>query len=252
MEKIEKRDIADYEENYSNAVCGFEKYKVLYRRRKILEVINTFQPTTILEIGCGPEPLFYHDSNRKFTVVEPSDIFFENAQKLSELNKNVRCIKGFFEEVAYVLRKENISYDMVVCSSLLHEVTNPDKLLEVIKWVCDKNTIIHISVPNMYSIHRLLGVEMNILSNVFDVSEGNKILQQNTNFDLQKLRMLVQRNEMIIEEEGSYFVKPFSHKQMEDMIEKQIIDEHVLDGLYKLTEYMPQFGSEIYVNCKIN
>ncbi len=251
MEKIEKRDIVDYEKNYSNAVCGFEKYKVLYRRRKILEMINAFQPATILEIGCGPEPLFCYDSNRKFTVVEPSDMFFENAQKSSEQNKNVQCIKGLFEEAAYDLRKENISYDMVVCSSLLHEVTNSDKLLEAIKWVCDKNTIIHISVPNMYSIHRLLGVAMKILSNVFDASEGNKILQQNTNFDIEKLKTMMEINGLKVIEEGSFFIKPFSHKQMEDMIEKHIIDETVLDGLYKLTEYMPQFGSEIYVNCII-
>ena len=58
MEKIEKRDIVDYEKNYSNAVRGFEKYKVFYRKRKIVEIIEQYSPQSILEIGCGMEPLF--------------------------------------------------------------------------------------------------------------------------------------------------------------------------------------------------
>ena len=35
------------------------------------------------------------------------------------------------------------------------------------------------------------------------------------------------------------------------MMEKEILNESVLDGLYHLTKYMPEFGSEIYVNCKL-
>ena len=248
---IVERDIKKYEENYSQDACGFEKYKIIYRRRKILEIINEFQPRSILEIGCGPEPLFCYEKDKEFTIVEPSVKFYENAKRLSHPNQNVRCIRGFFEEVAHNLQEEKIIYDMVVCSSLLHEVTEPKELLEAIKRVSGKETIIHISVPNMHSVHRLLGVQMELLSGVFDMSEGNNRLQQNTNFDMCKLKDMVESVGMQVEEEGSYFVKPFSHKQMEEMVEKQIIDDHVLDGLYKLTEYMPQFGSEIYVNCKI-
>lgn len=103
----------------------------------------------------------------------------------------------------------------------------------------------------MYSMHRLLGVETGILSDVFDRSEGNIRFQQHTNYDIQKLKTMVEENGMTVVEEGSYFVKPFSHRQMQDMMEKQIIDESVLDGLYKLAELMPQFGSEIYVNCRV-
>ena len=52
-------------------------------------------------------------------------------------------------------------------------------------------------------------------------------------------------------ESGSFFVKPFSHEQMYNMMQQGILNEAVLDGLYYLTEYMPEFGSEIYVNCKL-
>ena len=250
MERIEKRDIIDYEKNYSNAVCGFEKYKVFYRKRKIVEIIEQYSPQSILEIGCGMEPLFcYVKGDQKFTIVEPAEKFCENAKQLSVENKNVTCIKGFFEEEADRLCET--SFDMVICSSLLHEVKQPEKLLNAIKKVCNSKTVIHINVPNMFSIHRLLGVEMGIISDIFEASDCNRQFQQNTNFDIAKLKTMMETNGLKVIEEGSFFVKPFSHKQMEDMVEKHIIDETVLDGLYKLTEYMPQFGSEIYVNCII-
>ena len=246
-----ERDITEYEERYSEDACGFEKYKVIYRRRKILEVIDQYQPETILEIGCGLEPLFCYEKDRKFTIVEPSEKFYEWARRLSRQSSHVTCIRGFFEEAAGALQERNAVYDMVVCSGLLHEVERPQSLLKAIKKVSSRKTVIHINVPNMYSMHRLLGVEMRILSDVFDKSEGNIRLQQHTNFDIQKLKTMVEENGMAVEEEGSYFVKPFSHQQMQEMMERQIIDESVLDGLYKLAEYMPQFGSEIYVNCRV-
>lgn len=245
-----ERNIADYEKDYSDLVNGFEKYKVVYRRKKILEIIDSYQPKSILEIGCGLEPLFCHiEKEIQSTIVEPSEKFYENAKRLGADNENITCIRGLFEEEANKLADRK--YDMVICSGLLQEVTNPVKLINAMKSVCDRETVIHINVANMYSIHRLLGVEMGILSNVFEQSETNKRLQQNTNFDMKRLRAMIEDNGLDILEEGSFFIKPFSHKQMEAMMEQHIIDDNVLDGLYNLAKYMPQFGSEIYVNCRV-
>lgn len=242
-----ERDIKDYEEKYIKN--EFEQYKVIYRRRKIVEIIEQYHVENILEIGCGLEPLFcYINKGGYFVTVEPASQMYENAKKLSEKYKNVVCIKGFFEEEIGNL--PDVHYDMVICSSLLHEVNDPLKLLAAIKKVCGRETIVHINVPNMNSLHRLLGVEMNIITDKFEASDNNKKFQQNTNFDLEKLMCMVENSGLKVIENGSYFVKPFSHEQMNTMMQQNIIDEKVLDGLYSITKYMPQFGSEIYVNCK--
>lgn len=117
------RDIEDYSKKYS--VPGFENYKVLYRRKKILEVIKNIKPQNILEIGCGSEPLFKYVENVRFTVVEPAQEFYDNAVTLATGNERVECFKGFFENVVENLSDE---YDMIVCASLLHEVENPGGL----------------------------------------------------------------------------------------------------------------------------
>ena len=61
---------------------------------------------------------------------------------------------------------------------------------------------------------------------------------------------MVEQNGFVILDSGSYFIKPFSSSQMYEMINKGIIDAKVLDGLYGLSQYLPLYGSEIYINCR--
>ena len=138
---------------------------------------------------------------------------------------------------------------LIICSGLLHEVSEPRSLLSAIRRICKEETVVHIEVPNANSMHRLLGVEMSLIEDIYSKSENNIRLQQNTNFDMDQLKKIVEESGMKIIEEGSLFIKPFSHKQMGEMCKCGIIDEYVLDGLYNLTKYMPQFGSVFVKMC---
>lgn len=240
------RDIEDYVEKYGKT--GFEKYKVLYRRNKIIEIITERHPERILEIGCGLEPLFQYICNTKFTIVEPSKLFCDNVADLIQARDiyNVECKRGFFEDIAPSLSKE---YDLIICSGLLHEVESPDRLIKSIADICNGDTVVHINVPNANSFHRLLGKEMGILQDVHEMSANNIDFQQNNVFDKNSLEKNVNDNGLQVIEFGGYFLKPFSHKQMYEMMQKRIVDEKVLDALYELGKRMPELCSEIYVNC---
>lgn len=61
---------------------------------------------------------------------------------------------------------------------------------------------------------------------------------------------MMETNGLKVIEEGSMCIKAFSHRKMRELITQEIIDERVLEGLYRIIKYMPQFGSEIYVNFK--
>ena len=241
------RDIEDYSKQY--AVTDFEIYQVRYRRKLVLEQIKRYNPQNILEIGCGYEPLFKYVPDIRFTIVEPSVEFYENAKKLAKGKKNISCIMGEMENVADGLTHH---YDMIICSSLLHEVEEPVKLLRSIEKICSDETVVHFNVPNSNSMHRLLALESGLISNVYEMSERNKLFQHNNIFDMKKLTELMRANNMEVIDKGSYFVKPFTHAQMYELISKGIINEQVLDGLYNIVKYMPELGSEIYVNCRKN
>ncbi|MCM1261960.1 MAG: class I SAM-dependent methyltransferase [Butyrivibrio sp.] len=194
------RDIVNYSEKY--AEHSFEEYKVFYRRRKILEIIDKVHPRSILEIGCGSEPLFLYVNNVDFTVVEASPNFYENAVKLAkDRNETITIINGFFEEVASKLSNQ---YDMIICASLLHEVEQPSELLGAIVGACNENTIVNIIVPNANSMHRLLGKEMGILADVHDMTRNNKDFQQNSVFDKKTLNKIVMESGMEILDRGGH------------------------------------------------
>ena len=244
------RNINYYEKEYIKE--DFEQYQVMYRRKNILEILKQYDTSSVLEIGCGMSPLFkylkYGEDFGSYTIVEPGERFYSNAKNMAGDNKHIKIYKGFIEELA-----GNISsnFSFIICSGLLHEVANPELLLKSIAILCNKDTVIHINVPNAESFHRILAKEIGLIENVYCLSDRNKLLQQNNIYNMELLNDIVKQAGFLVISQGSYFIKPFTHKQMFSMIKQEIINEDILDGLYEMSKYMPGYGSEIYVNCKL-
>lgn len=246
------RDITDYSERYAEQ--PFEKTQIELRKNKIIDIVNQYTPANILEIGCGTQPFFINYKNfEKLVIIEPSEAFYNNALYLKERNPNteseIKIFKLLFEDAVIIL--QNYSFDFIIISSLLHEVENARIFLEKLHEVIDKHTIIHVNVPNAYSFHRLLAYEIGIINSVYDMSDSNKRLQQFRIFDLHLLKSLITDCGYEILDSGSYFIKPFTHKQMQEIIENNIIDLKILEGLNKMTKYIPDMGSEIFINFKL-
>ena len=111
---MNNRNLEDYEEKYNDKDhYDFETFQIEFRRRNTLTLLNKNIHGSILEIGCGMEPLFgYLDDYTSYTVVEPSGIFYNVAKELvgddkriDGLNEMVAaavCI-ALSDEVLYVL-----------------------------------------------------------------------------------------------------------------------------------------------------
>ena len=83
----------------------FEEYQIRYRRKKVIEIVEKYPHDRILEVGCGLRPLFFDfDDYREMTVVEPSDLFVNNALKSDRLSPKVMVKKGFLEAISYIRR----------------------------------------------------------------------------------------------------------------------------------------------------
>lgn len=244
------RDIWDYEIKYKEEPC--ETYQVKYRRRKVLELIMKYPHENVLEIGCGLEPLFCHlQEYKKMVIVEPGQSFIDNAICLSKTaKKEIVCIKGFLEECVDQIKKLDIGFDYIVLSSLLHEVEEPGKLLKAIRDICEENTIVHINVPNANSIHRLLAKEMGLIDDVHELSPLQIKMQRNHVYDTESLCGFLTKCGFEVLEQGTFFPKFLSATQMEQMLKEKIIEENVFEGLYRLIKYIPEFGSELYVQVR--
>jgi len=242
------RDLEKYQLDYLK--LPFEPEQVRYRKRKTVESLRRHRARRILEVGCGLDPVFTHYTDfESLDIIEPSRIFFQAATKEAKARKldNVRLHAGTLESEASRLIDRD--FDFILISSLLHEVEDPVELLTSARSLCGARTVLHVVVPNARSLHRLLAVEMGLIGDIFTRSTTQKTMQQHGTYDLQTLTNLMTSCSFSVLESGTFFVKPFTHAQMAELLESGFLTTQMLDGLYGLTRYMPEFGSEIFLNA---
>lgn len=206
----------------------------------------------MLEIGCGMEPFFLsYKEFEKMTVVEPGKIMYESALRYSQKNdKNIVCINDFCENRVAELSKEK--FDFILLEGLIHEVEDPELLVESVKKICHKDTVVLISTTNPHSFHLTLAYESGIIPQLGILTDKARGFQRHSTFTMDEMKTLISKCGFEIIEEGSYFIKPFAHSQMKALLDNNIITEDVLDGLDKMVKYMPELGAEIYCVVRLS
>ena len=184
------RDIAKYAQDYIHADNDFESVMVHFRRQKVLEILNHYKPKHILEIGCGVRSIFdFYLDYELFIVVEPSELFCDSITKSKHFNPKITIINDFLENQLDTLKSEK--FDFIILSSLLHEVPNPHDFLRVVAKLCDKDTTLHINVPNNKSFHLLWAYESGLLKHIGQLTSTAVKMQQNSAFDKNSLSQIV-------------------------------------------------------------
>jgi len=238
------RDLLDYSREYTQ--LPFESVQAAIRRRVVLDQVRYVSPARLLEVGCGHLPLFVDLPDIICEVVEPVEAFAREAAAAAAMHRNARVHQVLIEDFAAAT-----PFDMVVASGLLHEVPSAGDVLRSIRALCRPGGAVHVNVPNAHSMHRLLAVAMGLARSPHELSQTQRRLQQSRTYDLPGLRDEVVAAGFEITDSGSYFVKPFTHAQMQDLKDCGVLSEHVLEGLARLAELMPGYGSEIFVNARV-
>lgn len=244
------RDIKDYTDKYVDE--PFESTMVEIRKRMVIEQCNKYNHDNILEIGCGMNPFFMdYKDYKKMVIAEPGELFVNNARSLSKSEKrDIAVVLGFLEEQIDTIKQMSVNFDFVILSSVLHELDDPQKMLNAIRDLCKDNTVVHINVPNANSIHRLIAIEAGLINDVHEQSAQMQKMQRRRTYDMDLLMKEIEKAGFEVVDSGSYFIKPFTHLQMQRCFDEGIIDDKVLDGLEKLVKYLPEYGAGIYVNVR--
>ena len=69
---------------------------------------------------------------------------------------------------------------------------------------------------------------------------------------MDQLRQLCLKMGFMILDEGSHFIKPFTHDQMQKLRNVGVLTDSMLHGMVGLERHLPGLGSEIYVNLRTN
>lgn len=180
------RDIKDYASKYVNE--PFEDVIVEIRKRNIIEQCKKYTHRRILEVGCGVSPLFMDfDEFEHMVIVEPSENFVHHAKILAKevgLSEKVFIYNNFLEDISEIVKRDEKEFDIIIVSSLLHEVEEPEKLLSSILSLCSDYTVVHINVPNAHSLHRLIALESGMISDVHEQSAQQILMQRCRTYDM--------------------------------------------------------------------
>ena len=244
------RDLEKYVNEYVGDY-GFERVLVLYRRRLVLERIRALRPARVLEIGCGSELLYAHYLAAdapvdKWVIVEPAREFAKSATEAG-LPNAVVIENGIEDAGDQVSRVLDGPPELIICSGLLHEVTNADAILASIARIMGPMTKLHANVPNALSMHRRLAVAMGLISEPTELSDRNRTLLQHRVYTIDTLQGDLERAGLRVVENGGILIKPFTHAQMERIA--PALGEAVLDGLDALGRLHPEWASEIYAEA---
>lgn len=239
----------EYEKQYKGEEW-FEQVLVKARRRRVLESAQRHPSRRVLEIGCGLDPLISSwPAFDQFTVVEPIAGFCDKTRAAAPAGADVVVLEGYLEEQVTAL-EARAPFDLIVASSLLHEVPDPRRLLASIRALAVADTVIHLNVPNVRSFHRLLALEMGQIEDIFSISEMEKRFERKTRFDRAKLYSLLNEEGFMVTRFETYFMKPFTHLQMEKIVDYKIVPNTMIDALDRMTKYAPELGCEMLVEAK--
>lgn len=183
-------------------------------------------------------------------VVEPAAGFFKKAQEdaAERDDKNIVVVNTTLENAPDEIKSHD--FDFILVSSLLHEIADQEAFLRALYKLCHADTVVHINVPNAGSFHRRLAVEMGLIKSTHEASAANIKFQQHAVFDMNLLRHAVEHAGFAVTDSGAYAFKPFTHEQMQKMLDSRLLTKEMVEGLYAMGKHLPSFCSEIYVNVK--
>ena len=241
----ENRNLDAYLTHYYK--LPFERTAERFRRRKLLETLALLQPQSILEVGCGLNSIFADiDESVCGTIIEPISALLERQR---HLQPRCKMHQSILEQIDPQLVT---THDCVLLSSLIHEVDDPKELIEKsLEWLKPKGTIICI-VPNGLSIHRFIGLHKGILdSQISRTATQNEMQQRQEVFTPETLSEMMGEFSLKTKSLTTFFPKIFGHAQMQDLLDRDVIDEQFLEQMYELSDHVSPAGSEIlYVGEK--
>lgn len=124
-------------------------------------------------------------------------------------------------------------------------------MLAAARKLCNTSGVLHVNVPNARSLHRLLAVSMGLIPEPGAPSETQRRMQQRAaTYDAASLRADLMAAGFEVVQQGSLLVKPFTHAQMQSLLDSGFMTSAMLDGFDKLVNELPDLGSEIWANAR--
>ena len=239
-------DHNDYQLHYQK--LSFEDKLRKYRMEYVAEYLKTIKSGKILEIGCGNDPIhFYFNDFDVLDLIEPGKHFYEFTKDKIAGDSRISIQNCFLEEANL---DANSDYDVIIIGGFLHEIDNPEEVVASVRNIANQQTIVITYVPNANSFHRVLALEAGLIKSNYEFSENDKAFGRRHVFNQQSIQSLFKHGGFDTVKSDTYFIKPFTHGQMNELMESTFLTEEIVTGFFKMSKYIPDMGCEIFLSAK--
>jgi 2-polyprenyl-3-methyl-5-hydroxy-6-metoxy-1,4-benzoquinol methylase len=206
-----------------------------------IEIIKkSIKNKNILNLGLGNGV-----TSRIFDVEVNSQMVIEGSREILEKfsfdSNKTTFIESYFENY-----NSDRKYNIVLANHVLEHVDDPVTLMKnkFHKWLTDDG-VAFITVPNAKSIHRLIGKQMGMLKNEYDLNNSDEKAGHQRVYDIDILRNHIEKANLEIIEIGGYNIKMVSLVQMKDW------SQELLDAIFEVSKKMPhEICANIWVKVK--
>jgi len=237
MSERKNNKVEESEKFYNNSFLNFDYQLAEYNFQTIKPY---FKGKLCLELGPANGFMTKHLVNEfnELHLLEGSEFLLSQIPDYQNVVKHL----SFFEDF-----ETNIKFDTIIMSHVLEHIADPVFILKKIKRWLAPDGILLVSVPNAKSIHRLVAVQMGLLSSIYELNSRDHELGHYRLYDMETLRLHVIDAGFNIIESGGVFFKPLSNGQIEKFWSTDMIE-----GFYKVGSLFPENCAEIFVVAKLN
>jgi 2-polyprenyl-3-methyl-5-hydroxy-6-metoxy-1,4-benzoquinol methylase len=216
----------------SNPETEFDYY---FKRLQAAALRPWLRGRQILELGSATGELssLLSPSSDSYSVVEGSQRNINAARARVPAATFVHSLWEDFEP-------ERSFTDIVACNALEH-VGNPVQLLRRAGGWLEPGGRLHAVVPNGLSLHRLVGVEMGMLNEPLDLSDGDREQGHVRNYTNESLRADLVAGGFEVAHAQGIFLKVVSNRQMLGW------DWNLIQAIDRVGQRFPEHGAELYV-----
>jgi trans-aconitate methyltransferase len=233
MSKI-KQKVEDAAAFYNQSILNFDYQLAEFN---FLSLKPFFKGSLALELGpaSGYMTKLLVNEFDKLHIVEGSESLLKQIPEYP----NVKKFHSLFENFETKDR-----YDTIIMSHVLEHIEDPVTVLKKIYNWLDANGTFLVSVPNAKSIHRMVAVEMGLLTSIYELNSRDHELGHYRVYDLDILKDHLTTVGFKVKETGGVFLKPLSNGQIEKNWGPEMIN-----GFYKVGKYFQEYCAEIFVVC---
>ncbi len=194
----------------------------------------------VLELGCatGLMTALVAAAGGVVTGLDHSDAYLDRAR--ARALPGARFVRAGLEEPGW----EGLAgdgFDHVLACSLLHEVADPEDLLRRAATLLAPGGLVHVSLQNPQSIHRLVAVEMGLIEDVGVVSDNGHRYATRGMWDARALMDMAWAAGLTTVAREGVMLKPLPNAMME------ALPAEVLDGMERAARHLPDHCAMTYL-----